>query len=472
MTAPAASLVNHATVTIPPDERGLALHWLRRRQGLTGTKEGCGEGECGACTVLLGELTDDTRVRYRAVASCLVPVCELVGRHVVTVEGLNPPDGLTPVQQALVDAGAPQCGFCFPGIVMSLTGFLLCSEDLSPEAAAIALDGNICRCTGYSSIRRAVHALCDEARRRLHGVDDRVPVLVEWGVLPATFTDVPAILKDLPTRSGRSTPGYHSPVLVAGGTDLIIQQPELLELGDLDLVSRRRDLQTIELELEHLRLGGGVDLERLRHDPDVLAVVPQMPAILERFASTIIRNRATVAGNLVNASPIGDLTVLLLALDAELELHTADNERRLPLGRFYNGYKDLDLQPGEVVTAVRVPRHVAQDGLSYEKISQRRNLDIASVNSVLRVGLDDGGLVTHAALAVGGVAPVPLLVPDAAAALVGRPLDADAVDAAAAILDAAIAPIDDVRGSADYKRELARRTLIAHARRLVPEVTS
>ncbi|MEZ4387319.1 MAG: FAD binding domain-containing protein [Candidatus Krumholzibacteriia bacterium] len=458
-------LVNDQLVELGNGDRGVALAWLRERRGLVGTKEGCGEGECGACTVLLGEPTASGRLAYRAVASCLLPVGELPGRHLVTVEGLNPPTGLTPVQQALVDAGAPQCGFCFPGIVMALTGFLLTSDDLSSHAATVALDGNVCRCTGYTAIRRAVDALCEHGARRLAAPGDRATQLIQWGVLPDWFATAPARLRgrDLAPR----TVGGDR-VVMAGGTDLIIQQPELLDDDGVAFLSRRPALATIERELDHLSLGGGVTIETLKHDPDVRDLVPDAPAIIDRFASTLIRNRATVAGNLVNASPIGDLTVLLLALDASLVLVEGGARRVLPLGEFYLGYKQLQRRPGEVIESVRIPTGVKGDAVSFEKISQRRFLDIASVNSALRARLD-GPVITSATLAIGGVAPIPLVARNAAQALVGRVLDADVVREAAVALDREIAPIDDVRGTALYKRELARRVLIAHLLRLVPD---
>jgi len=463
MTARGTCLLNDVLVPLTDADRGVALAWLRERRGLVGTKEGCGEGECGACTVLLGEPDGSGQMTYRAVASCLLPVGELAGRHLVTVEGLNPPTGLTPVQQALVDAGAPQCGFCFPGIVMALTGFFMTSDDLSPEAAAVALDGNVCRCTGYVAIRRAVDALCGQGTRRLDPAGDRTAQLIDWGVLPPWFAGAAERLDGQHTAT---TAG--DAVVMAGGTDLIVQRPELLDDDGVAFLSRRPTLARIERQADHLILGGGVTIEALKHDPDLRRLVPDIPAIIDRFASTLIRNRATVAGNLANASPIGDLTVLLLALGAELVLVGGDQRRLLPLGEFYLGYKQLDLRPGELIASVRIPIRIEDDAVSFEKISQRRFLDIASVNSALRARLD-GPVVQEITLAMGGVAPVPLLARNAARALTGRVLDADAVRDAARALDQEIAPIDDVRGTARYKRELARRVLIAHALRLAPD---
>jgi xanthine dehydrogenase small subunit len=480
-------LLNHQLVPLTAADGGVALGWLRRVRGLTGTKEGCGEGECGACTVLLGEAIPGGAMTYRAVAACLLPTAELAGRHLVTVEGLNPPDGLTPVQQALVDAGAPQCGFCFPGIVLALTGFLLTSDDLTAAAAAVALDGNICRCTGYAAIGRAVQELCAEAGQRLGGPDgalapgpDRTAALIAWGVLPRSFADAadrlraarpdagpgPAALpgpSESEAAAGAARPGR----LIAGGTDLLVQEPDLADHGGLIHLSRRADLATITTRSDHLRIGGGVTVEQLRTSAAFAALVPGAPAMMTRFASTVIRGRATVAGNLVNASPIGDLTVLLLALGAELELVHDGQRRTLPLADLFRGYKDVDLAAGEVLEAVRVPLAVAHGAVSFEKVSQRHILDIASVNSALWVRLEQGR-AAEARLAVGGVAPVPLLARRASAALVGGRLDAAAVARAAAALDAEIQPIHDVRGSAAYKRTLAGRLLQAHVQALAP----
>jgi xanthine dehydrogenase small subunit len=478
-------LLNDRICELAPDEQGLVLAWLRRRMGLVGTKEGCGEGECGACTVLLGERDENGGLRYRAVCSCLLAVGELPGRHLVTIEGLNPPANLNPIQQALVDAGAPQCGFCFPGIVVSLTGFFLASPDLSRQDAISALDGNICRCTGYASILRAVAALCATYAPRLEPGAPRVEQLVAWGVVPEYFLHAAEHLEQGRTTAAVDTehraPGAGRPVLLGGGTDLIVQQPELLHRcghhTEVVHLSRRRELAAIVQVGDRLVIGGGVTVEDLKNDRTFRNLVPIAPEVIDRFASTIIRNRATVAGNLVNASPIGDVTVLLLALGAQVVLKDAGalrggssaSERTLPLGEFYLGYKDLAMRPGEILTAVSLPLSLGTDRISFEKISQRRYLDIASVNSAARFTLQDDGLVANVCLAFGGVAPIPMLARRTMEFLTGKRLESDTVREAARVLLGEIAPIDDVRGSAAYKRELARRALYGHALRIAPD---
>ena len=460
-------LLNDRLVELPPHEHGLTLAWLRENQGLTGTKEGCGEGECGACTVLLGDLVNGA-VAYRAVVSCLLPVDELPGRHLVTIEGLNPDKGLNPIQQHLVDAGAPQCGFCFPGIVTSLTGFCQNSDDLSTADGIAAIDGNICRCTGYTSIHRAIAALSGEFGPKLDPAKPRIEQLVAWGILPAHFATAAERLAALARPDTDAPQTDPAPTLIGGGTDLMVQQPDLSAANGLSFLTRRPELGVIERELDHLTIGGGVTIEALQHSAELRRLVPDAPAMIARFASTVIRNRATVAGNLVNASPIGDITMLMMALDGELVLARDGHRRTLPLGAFYLGYKQLALEAGELVEAVRIPLSVQDDQVSFEKISQRRFLDIASVTSAARLRLD-GGVVRHVTLALGGVAPVPLLARGTMAFLTGRSLDAATVLEAARVLDGEIAPIDDVRGSAAYKRELARRILFAHVLKIAPD---
>ncbi len=441
------------------------LDWLRLEQGIRGTKEACGEGECGACTVLLGD-----GASYRTVASCLLPVGELAGRHLVTIEGLDPAAGLSPIQQALVDEGAPQCGFCFPGIVVALTGFFLTSRDLSERDAIDAIDGNICRCTGYTSIRRAVTGLCQAFAPRLDPAADRVAQLVAWGIVPPYFAQAGAILGAIVTDT-TAAPGDACPedaLFVSGGTDLLVQQPPALRTRELSFLSRRPSLRRVARDGDHLVIGGGVTVEDLRHLPELRALVPDIDMVVTLFASTIIRNRATVAGNLVNASPIGDVTVLLLALGSVLQLTAGTQTRLLPLSAFYRGYKTLDLGPGEIVTSVHLPLSVADACVHFEKVSQRRHLDIAAVNSALCARCVDGVLY-DVRLAVGGVAPVPLLANATMAYLERRAVTAAGARDAADVLVGEIAPISDVRGSADYKRALACRLLYAHLLAVAPD---
>jgi xanthine dehydrogenase small subunit len=444
---------------------GTALvDFIREDQRLTGTRIGCREGDCGACTVLLGAI-EHGQLRYRAVVSCLFPLADAAGCHVVTVEGLNRAD-LTPVQQALVSEGASQCGFCTPGIVVSLTGFLLADRELRDDDAVTAIEGNVCRCTGYTSICRALERVLRELRPKLLASPDRLQALVELGVLPGYFPAIPARLATLPATA----PGAPAKdaVILAGGTDLYVQRGPVLPMAELRLLSRQEGFAAIWPDAERIFIGAAATVSDLMASPVLSAALPFLAGFLYRVSSMQVRNRATVGGNIVNASPIGDLSVLLLALDADIGLLLGDQARQMKLRDFFLGYKKLDLRPGEVAAWVSVP--VKKDGrhFHFEKVARRRNQDIASVNAA--IGLETAGeRIVAAHAAAGGVAPVPLFLKAASALLAGKKVSPALVQEFIAAADRQIAPIDDVRGSAAYKRALLRRLLFAAFLELFPE---
>jgi xanthine dehydrogenase small subunit len=452
-----------------------ALDFIRDHQKLPGTKEGCREGECGACTVLVGELNGDDaggnvkyKVKYKTVASCLLPLGELHGKHVVTVEGINRPDGLTPIQQALTDEGASQCGYCTPGIVMSLTGFFLFSENLDITDAVDALDGNICRCTGYVSIQRAAKQLCDSFASKLDKEKDRVDQLVEWEILPGYFKDIPHRLKELresyPAPSAQTSQG----VIVAGGTDLFVQQPGKLLESELEFISQRKGMSYIRKEKDEIRIGAGTTVEEIKHSPLINELFPRMSDYLNLVSSTIMRNRATLAGNIVNASPIGDMSIILLALDARLSLVKGKGKREVPLKHFFKGYKQMDKKEGEIIDAVIFPVPAEGTCFHFEKVSRRKYLDIASANTAVSVAAD-GDKIKDIRLSAGGVSPIPLYLEKTCAFLKGKEITADNIGEAVKVMEQEISPISDVRGSAQYKSLLLRNLIYAHFMFLFPE---
>jgi len=452
----------------------VTLDFIRDHQKLPGTKEGCREGECGACTVLIGRLNGD-EVRYNAAASCLLPLGELDNKHLVTVEGL---DGagtgdLTPVQQALTDEGASQCGFCTPGIVMALTGFFLFSETLDYNDAVDAVDGNICRCTGYVSIQRAAKKLCDEFAPRLDKTKNRVEQLVEWGILPAYFSEIPGRLKGLETTHPTPSGHRHSSqegIVIAGATDLYVQNPTELLDKELDFISRRDDLSGIRKEKNEIHIGAGTTVEELKRSPLINELFPNMRDYLNLVSSTIMRNRATLAGNIVNASPIGDLTVMLLALDARISLVKGKSKakRGVPLKKFFKGYKQMDLKDGEIIETITFPVPAKNSRFHFEKVSRRKYLDIASANTAVTIKTD-GDIVTDIHLSAGGVAPIPLYLEKTRAFLKGKTITAETIGEAVKITAQEISPISDVRGSAQYKTLLLRNLIYAHFITLFPE---
>lgn len=454
-------LVNETLVHTTVPAGTVLLDVVRRELGLMGTKEGCREGDCGACGVLVGDRVGDG-MRYTTAASCLLPVGDVHGKHVVTIEGLNG-DELSPVQQVIVDEGATQCGFCTPGIVIALTGFLLNGETYSFEDAVAAIEGNICRCTGYTAIQRACRRLAtypdlfDRAGRRVES-------LVRARVLPEYFLDVESRLDTIEPASARGTA---DPVLVGGGTDLFVQRADQLCREELEFLSRRSDLHGIRQESDQVIVGSATTTEELKQSAVLDEAIPGWTRAFGLVSSTLIRNRATVGGNLVNASPIGDLSVILLALGCAVSVRGED-VRVIPLSRFFLGYKRVDLCPGEHITSVRIPVPPRGSRFNFEKVSRREHLDIASVNSAMLI-TDSDGMIGSLGLSAGGVAPVPLFLSQAVAHLRGRTVSRDTVEAALRVVAREISPISDVRGSAEYKSRLLRRLIVAHFVRCFPD---
>jgi xanthine dehydrogenase small subunit len=429
------------------------LEFVRDVSCLSGTKEACREGECGACTVLVGTRHPDGSVAYKACASCLLPLGDVEGCHVVTVEGLAGAD-LTLVQRLIVEHSASQCGFCTPGIVLSLTGFALAAEKISYEGAVDALDGNICRCTGYVAIRDAARALCENLAKLNAPPSKRLAELISAGVVPGYFKEIPgrlARLKAEPAPAGKDA------VLVAGGTDLFVQKPEQLLESELCFLSKRSDLNYVKADGSVLRVGGAVTIEDFRLSPAVRQYFPALEQDFLLHSSAILRNKATLAGNVVNASPIGDATVILLALDARLVIAGAGGQREVPLSKFYLGYKKTDLACGELVSEIVIPLLPPGARYHFEKVSNRATLDIAAVNSALRVITAPDGTIADLRVSAGGVAAVPLLLN--LDSFKGRKPEPEALAKAA---ECEARPIDDIRGSAAYKKLLLGQLVRAH----------
>ena len=443
----------------------VVLDYLRRVRRMTGTKESCREGDCGACMVLLGRI-ENGQLRYQAVNSCLLPISELDGRHLVTIEGLNT-DSFNPIQQSFIDESASQCGFCTPGMVVSLTGFYLNSNELSPQQAVAALDGNICRCTGYTSIKRAANVLAKQAEKSLAESDDlqRIQLLVDQKILPSYFLTIYDRLLELQKPQQSVAPGA-SP-FVAGGTDLFVQKPEALLDADLQLLTRDKKLAEIKIENDSCIIGAAVTVEQLQNSPILNDLLPGLRDDLKLVSSTPIRHRATLGGNIINASPIGDLTIIFLALDADLVLDDGAHRRVVSLKDFFLDYKKLDKKENELLEWVQFPIPPKSSLFHFEKVSKRTHLDIASVNSATRLQMD-GDVIAEAHLSAGGVAPIPLYLSKTAAFLRGKSISPATVKEAAEIALSEISPISDVRGSAAYKRLLLRHMIFAHFDALFP----
>ncbi len=434
-----------------------ALDYLRRNQGLTGVKYACREGDCGSCAVLVGQPTVDG-IRYQVVTSCLLPLGAVANRHVVTIEGLNR-TRLNPIQQAFVDNGASQCGFCTPGFVVSLTGHLLEAQSWDTGNAIEAVAGNICRCTGYASIIRSIDLLLDALRQDVDPLEPRVPALVRVRILPDYFLHVDDLVPPRSTQIAGDGPSP-SHIVVSGGTDLYVQRPHRLEDGPIYIVPAPLT-PAIRRDAGFIYLAATATAEDMKRSEILASSVGGIDRAMELMGSLPIRNRASIAGNLVNASPIGDMTITLLALGAEVGLVDRTDHRVVPLEDFFLGYKKLDLRPAELVEWVRL--RPGESGLlfNFEKVSKRTHLDIATVNTAISFRLE-GGRLANVRLSAGGVAPIPMQLGRTMAILEGQEPTLTTALAAAETARSEVSPISDVRGSAEYKRLLLGQLVLAH----------
>ena len=468
-------ILNNEDVETGEPQGLLVLDYLRRQRRLVGTKEGCKEGDCGACGILIGKFQEGTLV-YSPVTSCLVPIGELHGKHLVTIEGLNLPGELSVLQDAVVEEGGSQCGYCTPGIIVSMTHCLMTRRSrVSLEDMKLALSGHLCRCTGYGSLKRAglrMAELWDESDREAENdrLENQVERLVSKKILPGYFVTIPERLHALQADcevDRKETPEEAS-FVIAGGTDLYVQRGEEIPAGSVSVLNRRLELTDIRRENDHLHLGGMVTFEQLAQSPEFRELVPNIDRFMHLIASLQIRNRATLAGNVVNASPIGDITVMLLALEADIHLRRGTETRSMPLRQLYKGYKDIDKSAAEILSRFTLPVTGGDTRVNFEKVSKRKCLDIATVNSAIRLTIEHN-VIIGASLAVGGVAPIPKYLAESSKLLVGREASEATVLELLPLVQKEISPISDVRGSADFKRLLAQHLVISHFVKLFPE---
>ncbi len=454
-------VLNNAKISTDKPSGSLLLDFVRYEKCLTGTKIGCREGDCGACTVLIGEPINDKMV-YQQVTSCLTPIGNAQGKHVVTVEGLNMED-LTPVQQYMVDEAGTQCGFCTVGFVVSLTGFCLANSKPNYKDAIAAIDGNICRCTGYKSIERAAKHVTNALAEKTP--DETVSWLVKNKFIPSYFKTIPSQLKELKSvvSSDRS-----SEILVGGGTDLYVQQYEELVTKEIDVVSSFKNLKFTKIENGVCTLGGGNTVTDLQESKELQKMLPRLLEHIKLVSSSPIRNISTLAGNFVNASPIGDFTAFFIALNSKITLTENNRNRSIYLKDLYKGYKDLDKTKQEVITSISFKIPTTNSHFNFEKVSKRIHLDIATVNSAAQIEIRDDH-ISNSHISAGGVGPIPLYLQNTCTFLKEKKLTNEIIKSANNILQSEISPISDVRGTADYKRLLLRQLFYAHFITLFPD---
>ena len=428
------------------------LEYLRSVERLTGTKEGCAEGDCGACTVVIGE-----GGTYRAVNACILFLPALDGKQLLTIEHLRGPDG-TPhaVQEALVRHHGSQCGFCTPGIAMSMFA-LRCGDD-EPDRVAIneALAGNLCRCTGYrpiidAAMDPAIGAAASVRPATIDAVDVSESLVLQGDAgsyhAPRTIDELTAVLDQHPGAT-----------LVAGGTDVGLwitkQHRDLPAIVALDAVE---ELGGISSDATTIRIGAAASYEAAL--PALEQHYPSLGKLIRRIGSRQIRNRGTIGGNLANASPIGDMPPALMALDAQLILRSATARRMMPVDAFFLGYRKTALASGEFIEAIELPKHAADFQFRVYKVSKRIEQDISAVCGAFGVTIAEG-VVQTCRIGLGGMAATPVRARNTEAALLGQPWCEATIRSAMTILAAEFQPISDMRASAAYRSRVAGNLLL------------
>lgn len=454
-------LLNKEHIKTKLPSGSILLDFIRKEENLTGTKIGCREGDCGACTVLVGSLNLEGNIDYKTVTSCLTPIASVHGKHVVTIEGLNLSEGLTSVQEAIKENNATQCGFCTPGFVVSLTGYTF-NSNTSISGIKDAVSGNICRCTGYKSIEKAaedIDIILDKSDN-----PNSISWLIDNKFIPNYFAEIPKRLKDINTDRSYSKQG----IIVGGGTDLYVTQADELQELNIELISEK-DNSSITINKNTCVIGAGATASDILNFTELHNYFPELITYFKLVSSQQIRNMGTVGGNLANASPIADLAIFFLALNSKITLEDKqDILRTIHLKDFFKGYKSIDIAEGETIKDLtfKLPE---KDHFNFEKVSKRTHLDIASVNSAMNI-TNNNNIIADIHLSAGGVSPIPLYLRNTCLFLKGKVLSSENIRKAHCVLKEEISPISDVRGSKEYKRLLIRQLYYGHFIKLFPEI--
>lgn len=449
---------------VAPDQT--LLDWLRLDRSLRGTKEGCAEGDCGACTVLVGRLSAG-RLVYESVNACIRFLGSLDGTHVVTVEHLRGGAGkLHPVQQAMVDFHGSQCGFCTPGFVMSLYALWMRSPEQSDAAIEKALQGNLCRCTGYEAIMRAARALSsygkaakDPLAAERKAVTAKLEAMkdgsrIEIGsankrlIVPANADDLASVLVKEPGAT-----------IVAGSTDVgLWVTKHMRDIAPAIFIGNLDGLCGISEDKGVISIGAGVTYSEAFST--LAKRIPALGPLFDRIGGDQVRNMGTIGGNIANGSPIGDTPPPLIALGARLTLRRGDKRRTIPLEDFFIAYGQQDRQPGEFVEAVHVPVPAGETKFAVYKITKRRDEDITAALGAFFLKLAEDGTVADVRIAYGGMAATPKRAFGVEKALLGRPWTEATVEAAMAAYAGDFTPLTDMRASAEYRALAARNLLL------------
>lgn len=461
--------INGKPYQISGDTAFLSLaNYLRYERQATGTKIVCEEGDCGACSVLLGRPKDGQMV-YHPVNSCIQFLYQLDGTHIVTVEGLKLGNDLNPVQQAMVDEHGAQCGYCTPGFVVTLCGLLDSKPaQLSCQDIKDGLTGNLCRCTGYEPILRAGMSVEIPQIQSLQSLYPPQAMLNEFEARQQESVKIESggriFFKPVTLDEAAMFKAEHpGTAIVSGGTDVgVICNKRGVEYAVLMSTAHLPGIRAIESQTasdgcEVLRVGAGVtlaELERFIKDR-----VPEFYRILNVFGAPQIKNAGTLAGNIANGSPIGDSLPFLMVMDATVELTGTQGSRSVNMNQLYKGYRTLDIQPDELITHIQIPLPVEGELLKLYKVSKRKHLDISAFTAAIRLTVLNKE-ITSARLAYGGVGPVVMRLPETEAFLVGKPVSEQVFREAGRLARQEVTPISDVRGSQAFRLQLAENILM------------
>jgi xanthine dehydrogenase small subunit len=476
-------ILNAEEMSVETFPTKLLADYLRYDEKLPGTKIVCKEGDCGACTVIVGEY-DNNQIKYQTITSCITSMQNIDRTQVITIEGINLENELNLIQEEFAENNASQCGFCTPGFIMSLAGYLLTIEVVDLDSALTSLDGNICRCTGYSSIIRSteglVSKLLDLGINNTKLGEERISFLVKNKIvsqhIEVGLSKLKLIIKDETQDAKSSIKNYFKlldtetvvdPIIIAGGTDLNVQIPDKLYSMDPFFI-KSKNLSFIREEPDKIVIGLGTTFAELLESDLITKSFPNLIQSMRLISSTQIRNQATLGGNMVNASPIADMVIYLLPFDPLITLISSNDEREILLKDLYLDYKKLDKTDDEILYSLSISSDKFEGGLhNFEKVSKRTILDIASVNSAIYLKTQEMK-ITEIGLSVGGVAPIPKFMNNTCDYLMNKEVSVDLVKSALDIFNAEIVPISDIRGSKEYKRLLARNLFFSHFIELFP----
>jgi xanthine dehydrogenase small subunit len=434
-------------------------NYLRYDYGATGTKIVCEEGDCGACTVLIRRGDE-----FVSINSCIFSMFQLDGASIVTVEGLKVDGALHPVQEAMIECHGAQCGYCTPGFVVAMAGLFETRDKLDEPCARAGLVGNLCRCTGYEPIIKAALAVDGTAMKRMRElypqrIAEREEVVIEEAdrifFAPLTLDEALSFKRK-----------FKPCTIVQGATDVGVWINKRAYAAQA-MMSLSKIEELCELREDGDAIVAGANTTLTQFEDFTRERIPELHRILNLFGSPQIKNAGTLVGNIANGSPIGDTLPYLFVSGATLELASVEGTRVVPVAAFYKGYKDFDLQPHEIITRVRIP--IVKDTLRLYKVSRRKDLDISAFTAAIRLRVTDTK-IEQATIAYGGVGPVVMRLPKTESYLNGKTIGSDTFEEAGRIARGEVSPITDVRGSRDYRLQLAENILCKFYYDVIPSV--